>query len=265
MRVSKLIFPACLLLLTLLMVYSAFMYVYTENMFAPVSLLTPVQVTDTYPPALEGYTRFIHQVNTPQRARQKDRYFAGFEVDVWRQADQFLAAHDPRQAVAQIALTDIFASVKNPAEKWWWLDLKQELSASELDQLVALAAQYNIPKTHILFEASAGPTAAEIAARGYLLLLQLPDGFNDDRGNPARRAELNRQLLLLWQKYKPAAISASFGKYTTLRAYFPTLPKAIYYSATVRPSLKKYLMSRRMQKDSSVKIFMTEEYTYLPF
>ncbi len=265
MRASKIIFSVCLLLLTLLMVYSAFMYVYTENMFAPLNPLVTAYQTKPGVSVLEGYTRFIHRVNTPKRARQKDKHFAGFEVDVWRQNDQFLAAHDPRQVAAQVPLTDIFASVKNPAEKWWWLDLKQELSAAELDQLVLLTTQYNIPPTHLLFEASAGPTADAITQRGYPLLLQLPEGFNEDRGNPARRVELNRQLALLWQKYTPVAVSASFGKYTTLRAYFPAMPKAIYYSATVRPSLKKYLMSRRMQQDPSVKIFMTEEYTYLPF
>ena len=40
------------------------------------------------------------------------------------------------------------------------------------------------------------------------------------------------------------------------------MPKAIYYSATVRPSLKKTFMKRQMATDPSVRIFMLDEYTF---
>lgn len=240
------------------------MYVYTENMFAPVPLLTAPQTQAPHTPGLETYTRFIHRVNTPDRAKQKDKYYAGFETDVWNSNGHFFAAHDEREAQNQTELRAVFEAVVNPAKKMWWLDLKQELSEEQLDALLQLAENYKIPSEHLLFETSAGPTADLLAQRGLNLLLQLPEGFDDDGANEKKRAEINQLALALWEKYHPAAVSASFGKYGYLRAYFPNMPKAIYYSATVRPSLKKPLMAARMQKDPSVKIFMTDEYTWIP-
>lgn len=265
MRPSKIIVSGCLLLLALLAAYGAFMYVYTENMFTPLTLLTAPQTAAPHTPGLEGFTRFIHRVNTPARARQKDHAFAGFEVDVWWQGDELLAAHDEREALAHTPLSAIFAAVKQPAQKMWWLDIKQELSVERLEQLRAAAAQYQIPAEQLLFEMAAGPSADVVQAHGYRLLLQLPEGFEQDGGDASRRSLFNTQVLALWEKYHPVAVAASFGKYGSLRTYFPQMPKAIYYSSTARPSLKKALMSARMKKDPSVRIFMTDEYTYLPF
>lgn len=244
--------------------YGAFMYVYTENMFAPVPLLTAPQTQAPHTPGLKNYTRFIHRVNTPARAKQKDKYFDGFETDVWENNGTFLAAHDEQEAQHQTALGAVFEAVANPAQKIWWLDLKQELSAEQLETLLQIAENYKIPPENLFFESVPGPTAALLAQRGLNLLLQLPEGFNEDGADEKRRAAINQQMLALWEQYRPAAVSASFGKYGHLKAYFPDMPKAIYYSATVRPSLKKPLMAARMKKDPSVKIFMTDEYTWMP-
>lgn len=249
----------------LVVAYVAFMYVYTDNMFAPVTLLAAPQASAPHTPGLEKYTRFIHRVNTPARARRKDKYFEGFEVDVWMKDGKILAAHDAAETQQEQPLASVFQAVSQPAQKMWWLDLKQEMSSEQIEDLLNIAAQYQIPAEKLLFEAAPGPTAQLIQTRGLNLLLQLPEGFNEDRGDASLRRQINEQALALWEQYKPVAVSASFGKYAYLREYFPNMPKAIYYSSTVRPSIKKPWMSARMQKDPSVKIFMTEEYTCLPF
>jgi len=264
MRVYKIVLSVVLLCVALAGAYIAFMYVYTENMFAPVTLLAAPQTQAPHTPGLEKYTRFIHRVNTPVRARQKDKRFKGFEVDIWMKDDQVLVAHDAVQSQREQPLTAIFETVSQPAQKIWWLDLKQDMSSEQLENLLRITAQYQIPPENLLFESVPGPTAQLIKTRGLNLLLQLPEGFNEDRGEASLRHQINEQALALWEQYQPVAVSASFGKYAYLREYFPNMPKAIYYSATVRPSVKKALMAARIQKDPSVKIFMTEEYTWLP-
>lgn len=239
------------------------MYVYTDQMFAPTSLLAEPNPITPHQAWELPLVPFIHKVNTPERARKKDDKYAGFEVDVLSLNGQLLAAHDKTQAAHNILLKSIFAAVKNPAEKIWWLDIKGTLTDKELKEIVHLAQQYNIAKNHLLFEAPPGPLAQRIAQKNLGLLLALPDGFNQDQANRATRDELNKKIIALWEQYHPLALSASFGKYAYLRAYFPQVPKAIYYSATKRPSIKKFFMRRHMKQDPSVKIFMTDEYDWI--
>ena len=152
--------------------------------------------------------------------------------------------------------------MRAPAEKYWWLDLKTDLTQTDIDYILHTAKAYHIPTDHLYWETQPGPTARLIKKNKLNLLLQLPEGFENDEQSAAKRNAINEAALKEWQEYKPAAVSASFGKYTYLKAYFPHLPKAIYYSATVRPSLKKTFMKRHMAEDHSVQIFMLDEYTF---
>ena len=92
--------------------------------------------------------------------------------------------------------------------------------------------------------------------------MQLPADFDSDLGDPQTRKEINQKTLQQWKEYRPAAVSAVFDQYPYLRAYFPEMPKAIYYASTKRPSLKKPFMLRHMKEDPSVKIFILTEYTW---
>ncbi len=247
----------------LLAAYGAFMYIYTDHMFTPITLLDSPNPQAPSTAWQTPLVPFIHKVNTPARARQKDHKFGGFEVDVWIEQEKILAAHDMHQAQKGVLLQDIFAAVKKPAQKVWWLDLKKELTPDNLDAILAAARTYQIPTEHLLFEVSPGPTAKLLKQHNLPLLLSLPEGFEEDGENAATRTQLNAQALAQWQAYEPAAVAASFGKYAYLRAYFPHMPKAIYYFATQRPSIKKFFMRRHLQKDPSVKIFMTDEYDWI--
>lgn len=264
MRAYKIILSLCILLVACTTAYVSFMYVYTDHMFAPVSLLVkPNGTARAQHEWAAPLVPFIHKVNTPQRAHQKDKKFGGFELDVLSQNGQLLVAHDPTKTARQVTLDDIFKTVKNPQEKVWWLDVKGELTDEEINTILRLAQAYHIPENHIFFEASVGPTAKRLTQKKVGLLLALPDGFDRDGNDPATRTKLNENLLNLWKEYQPMAVSASFGKYAYLQAYFPNLPKAIYYSATQRPSVKKFFMRRHMAQDPSVKIFMTDEYDWI--
>ena len=264
MRRSRIILYIILLAVFSFGAYAAFMYVYTEWKFLPVELL---QEPSAQAPHSEWKATddllYIHKVNTPRRAENKDESYDGYELDIQTDSQGNLAiAHDEDDLADGIKLADIFSSVDNPSEKSYWLDLKTELTEKQLDQIVLTAQAFGIPKEHLLLERVPGPTAKLINKKGLGLLLQVPEDFDKDGGNPQKRKELNEALLKQWQEYKPAAASASFGKYPYLRAYFPLMPKAIYYSSTVRPSLKKPFMTDHMEEDPSVKIFMLDEYTW---
>ena len=265
MRTYRILLSFSTLLVAIVVAYTAFIFVYTDHMFTPPALLAAPSSEAPASPWQAPLTPFIHKVNTPQRAQQKDEAYNGFEVDIWVEGEQLLAAHDQQETLRKITLSDIFAAVKNPGTKSWWLDLKRPLTPQMLQHILQLAQQYHIPAENLLFEVEPGPTAQLIKKENLGLLLPLPEGFEQDQADPKIRARLNKQALDLWQEYRPAAVSASFGKYTYLRAYFPQMPKAIYYSSTQRPSLKKSFMRKHMQSDPSVKIFMTDEYTWINF
>lgn len=248
-------------------VYGSFMHGYVRAKFAPVPRL---QAPDLSAPAAAWQAGenplFLHQVNTPRRARAKERKYPGFELDLSQdEQGRLYVAHDEKGLAKQVRLNDIFAALQRPQDKSWWIDLKFVPTAAQIDEVLYLAAQCGIPAQRLLFEAGPGPTAQLLKEKNLGLLLQIPEGFEEDGGDPARRQTLNAQALQEWQQYRPAAVAASFGKYPFLKAYFPNMPKAIYYSSTVRPSYKKPLMKRQMLKDPSVRIFMLDEYTLLPF
>lgn len=265
MRRSRIILSAILLAVFSLGAYAAFMYVYTEWKFAPVELLQEPNHAAPHAQWNAPQERlFIHQVNTVRRAKNKDRSYNGYELDLLPETagGELFVAHDESALPGKVKLADIFSAVKNPQDKTYWLDLKTELTPAQLDEILQTARQFNVPEQNLLFETVPGPTAKLINQKGLALLLQLTDGFDEDEKDPAKRAEINRRALAEWTEYRPAAVTASFGKYPYLRAYFPDMPKAVYYSATRRPSLKKPFMVRHIQKDPSVRIFMIDEYTW---
>lgn len=264
MRKSRIVLYILLLAVFSFGAYAAFMYVYTEWKFLPVELL---QEPNKAAPHAEWKAPdtllYLHQVNTPRRAQRKENAYAGYEIDL--QTDEqgnLWVAHDPEEMAQQIKLADIFSALKNPGQKAYWLDLKTQLTPAQLDQILLTAQAFHIPQENLLLETVPGDTAKMINKKKLNLLLQLPESFDKDFNDPQARKEINQNALQEWEEYRPAAVSASFGKYTYLRAYFPEMPKAIYYSSTKRPSLKKPFMINHMKEDPSVKIFLIDEYTW---
>ena len=254
------------LLLVLAALYAGFMFAYVHIKFTrikPLAAASPV----SSPEFNLNDILFIHAVNTPERARAKDARYNGFEIDLNFLPDGRLAvAHDESQFSAGLVLDDILSAVKRPEQKAYWLDLKVPLSQQDIDGLKQTADRFRIPYNRFIFETSGGETARLLTRNGFTILLQVIDGFNEDGNDPAKREALNREMARQLEEYRPAGVSGSLGKYVYLRAYFPHVNKAIYTSTTKRPSLKKQFMARYMKKnDPSVKIFMLDEYTALPF
>lgn len=266
MKKSRIILYIALLIVFSFGAYAAFMYVYTEWKFLPITLLQEpnLQAPHSEWKAMENIL-YIHKVNTPRRAESKEKSYDGYELDIYATPNETLTiAHDPEEIADGIKLADIFAAIDHPEEKSYWLDLKTEFTQPQLEQILLTAKSFGIPPENLLLETVPGPTAKLIKEKGLGLLLQLPSDFDDDSADPQKRKEINEKALKQWQEYLPAAVSASFGKYPYLRDYFPNMPKAIYYSSTIRPSLKKPFMIKHMKEDPSVKIFMIDEYTWYP-
>lgn len=245
------------------LLYSTATWGYVFMQMRPVTPISPVSAAAS--PASRPQVHMLHQVNTAQRAKAKDTSFAGFELDLNRVNGRLAAAHDESGFAQAATLSDIFSAVQTPGAKTWWIDVKTALTQEDINEILALAKQYNIHPRQLLFETDPGPTAALLTKNGLPVLLGVPEGFDNDRGSPERRAELNTKLKNDIDQYQPLAIAASMGKYPYLKAYFPHYNKAIYNNNTVRPSLKKQLYARAMAKDPSVLAFMQDEYTGLPF
>ncbi len=264
MKKSRIVTYLVLLVVFLFGAYAAFMYVYTEWKFLPVELLQEPSAAAPHAEWKAPNTLlYLHKVNTPRRSARKEKSYDGYEIDLQTDASGNLwVAHDPAEMKDKIKLSDIFAALKNPGQKAYWLDLKTQLTPEQLDQILLTAKAFRIPKENLLLETVPGETAKLINQRELQLLLQLPDDFDSDLGDPQTRKEINQKTLQQWKEYRPAAVSAVFDQYPYLRAYFPEMPKAIYYASTKRPSLKKPFMLRHMKEDPSVKIFILTEYTW---
>lgn len=241
-----------------------FMAFYVNSKFTKISPISePIYPTNFHSKAFpDNMLLFLHKVNTPIRAsKQQDRY-DGFEIDILANGTNLHVAHDEKQLEKAFTLSDIFRAIKNAKNKFYWLDTKSALSSSQIDDILQTAQQFEIPFSHLFFEVPAGETASLLSDKNLFILLQIPEGFSDDV-DAVERESKNNELEILWNKYKPVAIVGSFGKYQALQAYAPNMPKAIYYSSTTRPSFKKIFMQKNFSKDSSVKIFMQEAYTFL--
>ena len=249
---------------TACLLYVLCMHSYVGLKFRPQTLLSaPVDTLSVPENEVQVPLVWLHQVSTPERAARKEARYDGYETDIMVLNGVPFIAHEKKDIEKHITLRDIFQSLEHPEKKYWWLDLKMKLSEDDLTAILAVAAHFNIPQDHLFFEAVAGKTAERIHRLGLQLLLQLPEEFTHDGNNAQRRAELNARLAGLVTQYRPVAVSASFGKYPLLHGYFPSLPKAIYYTTVRRPSLKKYFIRKHFEQDPSVKIFLLEEYTFL--
>jgi hypothetical protein len=252
-----------ILLLCIALLYTTAMYGYVWMKMKPLVPIAPPSFTQSY--AKRPSVHMVHAVNSVKRAHTKDKHYDGMEIDVFRKNGKLIAAHDEKSAEHAPTLGEIFTVLSHPETKTFWLDLKIDLTQADIEALKNLARTYHIHPRRMLFEVAPGATADLLNAGGFPILLQLPDAFHEDGGNLTKRQELNAQLEENLRRYRPFAVVGSFGKYPYLRAYFPYYNKAIYSSTTVRPSLKKYFLTKAMFNDPSVLIWMQDEYTFLPF
>lgn len=261
---KKILFLTAGLLILLGVLYAPFMRLYVKHKMAPLTDLLSSPDTRNY---TDGYrppsTRFLHAVNTVYRAKTKDDKYPGYEIDIIRNAQgNLVVGHDEDSIPYAVTLAEILSVLKAPQNKTYWLDLKTTLTQADLQYFRSLAQRFGLAKEHFMFETPAGETAKLLKKCGLPILLQIPDGFAEDNHSAAKRAQLNQLLAGQLKEYQPQAVAASFGKYKYLQAYFPNIRKAIYYSTTKRPSLKKTFLQQAFDKDPSVIIFMTDEYTF---
>lgn len=245
------------------LLYSTAMYGYVWMKMRPQSPVSAV--SRIVSAAKRPQTRMLHRVNSVRRAKAKDSSYNAFELDLYRHNGKLLVAHDEKELASAPEPGDIFCAVKNPGEKIWWIDLKTDLSQQDIDQLTSQAARCGVHPRNLFFETICGPQAQLLTKNGLLILLSVPHGFDNDGGNPQKRADLNAELEEQIRRCQPFALAGSFGKYPYLKAYFPHYNKAIYSATTVRPSLKKKFLADAMLQDPSVLIWMQDEYTALPF
>ena len=76
MRTYKVFLSLWILLTACITAYVSFMYVYTDQMFAPTSLLAEPNPITPHQAWELPLVPFIHKVNTPERARKKDDKYA---------------------------------------------------------------------------------------------------------------------------------------------------------------------------------------------
>ena len=107
MRTYRLVLALVLLALVLTGAYTAFMYVYTEQKFTLPKLLTEPSDYTVGTPSKQ--ILFLHQVNTPRRAKKKEDKYSGFELDLMAAPEKndkkIYVARDEKQEIKKDNLT----------------------------------------------------------------------------------------------------------------------------------------------------------------
>lgn len=262
-----LFYPLVLALAGALYVAYAYGYAAQKTANLPTAAEAPAHTVPAVYPWPQETLLFLHAVNTPLRAQRKEARFDGFEIDLMTlPGGQLAVAHDESDLGKQQRLDDIFSAMQRPAEKYYWLDLKTPLTQEHINNLLLSLSRFGIDPQQVLLETPVeGPNAELLRQNNLPLLLTLPEGFDDPSATSEQLAALQTQTRALSTRLQPAALAASFGKYAPISKWLPEQNKALYSTNIVRPSLIKHFLKKRVLKDPSVKIYLTEEYTLLPF
>lgn len=245
--------------------YALGAYLYTLHHLRPVTPLTAPSQTAPASAWRPNDISFVHQTNNRERLLKKSKKYNGFEIDIYTLPGEetVFVAHDPDQLKYKMTINTAFAMPQEARNTYWWIDMKTLLTQSQIDQIIRAARRFGIPKDHLIFEPPVQQEAQALLIKknGLHVILQITGFYKenlDARQTAAKVSEIQRQIDLI----KPLAVSSGMGNYPYLKTYFPLYPKAVCYNTTKRPSLKKRFMKRQMQKDSSVIMFLTDEYDW---
>ena len=244
--------------------YAAGCYLYILGHLRPIKpLITPSAATapTTWRPNVFSY---IHQTNERQRMLTKSHRYNGFEIDLFTKPGQphIYVAHDERQFKNAMTLQAAFAIPKDPANAYYWLDMKHSLTQQQIDDVKKIAHMSGVPLENLIFEPPLHDDAqAKLLTQNGLNVILFITGFEKDM-TTQQASELVAQTQKRIDDIKPLAISSGMGLYPYLKAYFPNYNKAICYNTTKRPSLKKYFMRREIAKDPTVIMFLNDEYNW---
>lgn len=256
---------ALFLLISAASVYGAACYfIARSNTVAPSAVTAPSAAQTPKNAYLPNDFLFLHQVNSPKRIAHEENSYNNFEIDIYPDPSgtpQLYAAHDDKDISAKdILLGDLFAALNSPARYDYWLDIKAPLSQEHMDYVKTLAAQYGILPNRIIFEPSDDDTAVLARQNGFNILLFTP-GFKEDLSAQDLAALIKKTEDRI-ARLQPMALSGGISSYPMFKTYFPNYRKAIYYTTTKRPSLKKYFLKRFMKRDPQVAIFLIDEYSF---
>lgn len=156
----------CLLgLIGLAVIYSAATFIYVKIQMRPLPQPLAPQ-SEIASLATRPQVHLVHAVNSVRRAQAKDQDFEGFEVDLNRVNGRLMLAHDEEHFDRAIPLSALFEAVANPEGKTYWIDLKTDLTPQDIDELKALAAQFNVSPRRMLFETDGGGNGGFVKRRG---------------------------------------------------------------------------------------------------
>lgn len=243
-------------------------YYYVQPKFNRVEPIGTIYSTKTK--QIPGFTKTlaVHQINTPAKAKTKQRDFNAFEIDlISGDSGALFVAHDGNEAKNKISFEDIVKQIEDTPNFIFWFDLKTELTENNINEIVEVAAKYGLKQQHLMFEIGldVGEKTLPVLKKYNLpVLLRTIPGFEYDNGSPKKREELNRKMQETIELFEPFAIMGTVKRYPYLRAYFPDTAKVIQYPSVRMPSLKKVFLVRKMIKEPDIKIILIDEFRVFP-
>ncbi len=171
---------------------------------------------------------WVHRVNGIDRLNEVKNMFSGFEIDLVYnlQNNYFDVNHPPAESI-KLSLSSLINNLENPAEKHYWLDLKninKQNCESALKRLVELSNLHDIRKNFIL-ESKCLDCLQRFSEEGFFTSKYLP--FYHQMAE----SEMNYLIFTLSDSLNHlsvSAISQERGALSILNSKFNTCDKLVW-------------------------------------
>jgi len=165
-----------------------------------------------------------HRVNGIDRLNEVKEHFDGFEIDLmYGSSGKFDVNHPPAKSIG-LSLIDLMASLKNPSDYYYWLDIKNldSTNAQEAATRLYEICISNSCLKNVVVESNHHYSLSLFDGYGFRTSLYLPPFQKLTEESIKTSVD---SIANLFSDYAPSAISQEYGLYPILNAYFPACDK----------------------------------------
>jgi len=234
-------------------------------------ILFPINMPEVATTAVTNHSKnqifsekiWLHCVNSIERAKLMAEKYKGFEIDIIWDTDrnQFYVSHDPDPEI-YFPLCQMFDSIKNIQEHYFWLDFKNhndENSVLALDYLLQLAGKHKINHKNIIIESMNPYLLSDYTTAGFTTGFNLPIwDFNPYVASDKEIAEYAKQIDTMLSKCNVNYLSSDYLMYRFIKKYFPDSQMLLWH-------LKENRYTTCVRKvicgDDNVKVVLIKEYS----
>jgi len=202
---------------------------------------------------------WIHRVNSVELVMIMAEKYKGIEMDIiWnKDSIQFYVAHNPNPEI-YLPLCQIFDSIHNIQEHYFWLDFKnldEENSLMALEYLLKLTDKHQMIRKNVIVESMIPDLLSDFTIAGFSTSFYLPIwDFNPYIASDKEIADYAKTIDSMLLKSNVNYISGNHLLYHFIKKYFPDSQMFLWHLDRNRctPFVRKKLVG-----DNHVKVILS--------